>query len=114
MEIIIYYVSNELARGIDLYSNIYVNNVYRWYNIDGESFRILGLPHVIFQNDDIAWYKGDKLHRDEDLPAFISADGFLSWYKNGKLHRGNDLPAVIFPPFLSELVGKWCTTSKWR
>jgi len=42
-----------------------------------------------------AWYKDGKLHRDDDLPALIYADGRQYWYKDGKLHR-DGLPAVIY------------------
>ena len=36
-----------------------------------------------------------QIHRDNDLPAIIRADGYKAWYQNGKLHRDNDKPAVI-------------------
>lgn len=40
--------------------------------------------------------KGTKiLHRDNDLPAVINADGSEWWYQDGKLHRENDRPAEI-------------------
>ncbi len=42
------------------------------------------------------WYKNGELHRDNDKPAVIWADGSLTWYKNGKLHRDNDKPAIIY------------------
>jgi len=35
-----------------------------------------------------------KLHREGDLPAYISLNGYKSWYINGKLHRENDKPAI--------------------
>jgi hypothetical protein len=42
------------------------------------------------------WFKNGKLHRDNDLPAYIDDDRHTQkWYKEGKLHRDNDLPAVI-------------------
>jgi hypothetical protein len=41
------------------------------------------------------WYKNGKIHRDNDLPAIISQNGYKGWYKNGQLHRDNDLPAVM-------------------
>ena len=36
------------------------------------------------------------LHRDNDLPALIGADGSMEWYQHGKLHRENG-PAFIGP-----------------
>ena len=36
-----------------------------------------------------------KLHRDNDLPATICADGSQFWYVNGQQHRDGDLPAII-------------------
>ncbi len=30
-------------------------------------------------------YQNGKLHRDNDLPAFIGCNGTQIWYKNGKL-----------------------------
>ena len=42
------------------------------------------------------WYKDDKIHRDNDLPAVILPDGTQYWYKDGKRGRANDLPAVIY------------------
>lgn len=49
------------------------------------------------------WFVADKLHRENDLPAFVSSKvipgGIIlreySWYKHGKLHRANGQPAVI-------------------
>ena len=45
------------------------------------------------------WYKNGKLHRDNDLPAYIyiSRDGRYGnkiWVKNDLIHRDNNLPAV--------------------
>ena len=42
------------------------------------------------------WYKNDKCHRDNDLPAIIQANGSKYWYKNNKVHRDNDMPAIIY------------------
>ena len=40
------------------------------------------------------WHKDGVLHRDGDLPAYISARGDLEWYQHGKRHRNNG-PAVV-------------------
>lgn len=50
-------------------------------------------------------YRNDKneIHRDNDLPAIILADGTMFWVTNGKLNRTSVnyqqklLPAVIDP-----------------
>jgi hypothetical protein len=43
------------------------------------------------------WYnvKG-KLHRDNDLPAIVYADGTKWWFVNGKMHRLGGLPALEY------------------
>ena len=33
------------------------------------------------------WHKDGVLHRDGDLPAYISAQGDKEYYQNGKRHR---------------------------
>ena len=40
------------------------------------------------------WYKDNKLHRDDDLPAMIYANGSQFWFIDGLLHRENG-PAAI-------------------
>jgi antitoxin component YwqK of YwqJK toxin-antitoxin module len=49
----------------------------------------------------VDWYvvfrKNGQLHRDNDLPAVIYANGEKEWYQNGQLHRDNDLPTVVLP-----------------
>jgi hypothetical protein len=51
--------------------------------------------HNIFNNDQQAWFRNGKLHRENDLPAVIHFDGTQKWYLDGKLHRDNDLPAIM-------------------
>ena len=41
------------------------------------------------------WFKNHELHRENDLPAFVSRR-FVAWYQNGKLHRENHLPAMLW------------------
>lgn len=48
----------------------------------------------------VKWYKGDKLHREGDLPAYISRheNGQVSeewWCREGLPHRDGDLPAIV-------------------
>jgi len=40
--------------------------------------------------------KESQIHRDNDKPAIIYADGTQHWYKEGKHHRDNDKPAIIY------------------
>jgi outer membrane lipoprotein-sorting protein len=40
--------------------------------------------------------KDDVLHRENDKPAVIFADGTKLWIRNGKLHRDNG-PAITYP-----------------
>lgn len=47
-------------------------------------------------NGTVEYYKDDKLHRDNDLPAVINADGYKFWYNNGELHRESN-PAIMGP-----------------
>ena len=43
----------------------------------------------------IQYYNKDgQYHRDNDLPAVISARGQKEWYVNGLRHRANGLPAI--------------------
>ena len=56
--------------------------------------RFMDKRFVTIKNHSKIWYKGDKVHRDDDLPAIISSDGIRAWYKDGKVHRDNDLPAL--------------------
>jgi hypothetical protein len=44
---------------------------------------------------DTHWYKDQKLHREDDLPAILYSDGHRSWYKNNELYRINgQAPAI--------------------
>eukprot|EP01117_Protostelium_nocturnum_P012134 TRINITY_DN4452_c0_g1_i17.p1 TRINITY_DN4452_c0_g1~~TRINITY_DN4452_c0_g1_i17.p1 ORF type:complete len:116 (+),score=25.07 TRINITY_DN4452_c0_g1_i17:74-421(+) len=47
---------------------------------------------MIFQQ---SFYKEGEVHRDNDLPAIIEANGTQYWFKKGKPHRDNNLPAII-------------------
>jgi hypothetical protein len=47
---------------------------------------------LIDEDDDIAWYKNGKEHR-EDGPAIEWANGSKSWWLNGTRHR-TDGPAI--------------------
>ena len=61
---------------------------------DGEIVEyFLNRKHVIKKCGENYWYRCDKLHRDDDLPAFTSKY-WQGWYNNDLLHRING-PAVI-------------------
>lgn len=42
------------------------------------------------------YWRGNKIHRDGDLPAVL-INGVKIWYKNGLIHRDGELPAKIYP-----------------
>lgn len=50
---------------------------------------------TVFTNARYWWYHRGLLHRDNDEPAMINADGTLVWLKNGLIHRDGDKPAVV-------------------
>jgi len=66
-----------------------------WRNKKDQIHRDNDLPAIIRANGTQLWYKKGKWHRDNDKPAVIHADGTQEWYKKGQLHRDNDLPAII-------------------
>ena len=45
-------------------------------------------------NADKYWYRNNKLHRSDNLPAIEMANGTKEYYLDNKLHRGYDLPAI--------------------
>lgn len=46
--------------------------------------------------DNMFQFRGNELHRDNDLPAVIFKDGQSQWYKNNVLHRENGKPAITY------------------
>lgn len=54
-------------------------------------------PSITRDNGDRWWYWNGQLHRDNDLPAYISNDGRQGWYQNGIQHRGDDKPTHVHP-----------------
>ena len=54
------------------------------------------LPAIIYADGSKFWYKNGQLHREGDLPAEIYANGSKYWYKNGQFHRDGDEPAIIY------------------
>src|SRR5690348_10093719 len=68
----------------------------RYYNSDNQLHRDNDQPAIICADGSKCWYKNGQLHKDNDLPAIISAYGEKWWYKNGQHHRDNDQPAAIY------------------
>jgi hypothetical protein len=67
-----------------------------WWK-DGELHREDDKPAWIYADGALEWLKNGDWHRDGDKPAVIDADGSLRWYKNGLRHRDSDKPATICP-----------------
>lgn len=65
------------------------------YTLLGKLHRDNDLPAFISTNGDQHWFKNNHFHRDNDLPAFISDRHGRAWYQRGKKHRDNGLPAQI-------------------
>jgi antitoxin component YwqK of YwqJK toxin-antitoxin module len=74
------------------------SDIFRWYrNVkNGKLHRFGNLPAIKNKRSDgrLEWYQNGKLHRDDDKPAVIFADGTKLWYQNGKLHRDNDKQSI--------------------
>ncbi len=66
------------------------------YLFCGRLHRNNDLPAVIRANGTQEWRQHGVRHRDNDLPATIYVDGSREWRRYGKIHRDNDLPAVIY------------------
>lgn len=51
----------------------------------------------VTEHGTLIWYNEfGQIHRDNDLPAMIYADGDQEWFVNDRKHRENNLPAVIW------------------
>ncbi len=67
----------------------------KWWYKDNRIHRDNDLPAIEFHNGDKFWYKDGRIHRDNDLPAIEDSNGDKSWHVNGQCHRDNGLPAHI-------------------
>lgn len=54
-----------------------------WYNEFGQIHRGNDLPAVIDANGDQEWFVNDRKHRENNLPAAVCTDGRKFWYKDG-------------------------------
>jgi hypothetical protein len=79
--------------------NDYLKEQELWWPVSSElrASYIDGSHTEKHSDGTLEWQKNGLLHRDGDLPAFISSGGTLGWYKNGKFHRDGDKPAWIWP-----------------
>lgn len=54
------------------------------------------------------WLRNGWLHRDDDLPAVVCANGNCEWWVNGELHRDGDLCAILnLVHFVPPCCRKW-------
>ena len=66
-------------------------DLYEWAHENmGETYCVVHL------DKSTVWYKDGKVHRDDDLPAYVASNGDEVWYKDGEVHREHDLPAVKY------------------
>jgi hypothetical protein len=71
--------------------NIFKNVVIRFsQNISDETVEWLDKHNIKYElvrreiiDDTELWYKNGKLHRDNDLPAYIECNGSQEWWING-------------------------------
>ena len=70
------------------------NELVEWFQCN--HIKIIVQEHIVESLASTSWFRNGKLHRDYDLPAYISTNKKVQcWYQNGKLHRINDKPASI-------------------
>ena len=67
-----------------------------WRNKAGELHRLNDLPAAIHADGTQEWCVDGKLHRLNGKPAVIYADGSQLWYVDGKRHRINGKPAIVW------------------
>lgn len=69
--------------------------IYKKGDVDPYTGEVYTQTTIVYRN------ANNEVHRDDDLPAIIQADGTNYWLTNGKLNRqtvnsnGELLPAVI-------------------
>ena len=80
-----------------------IENIYYGFNeikykLNGKVHRENDLPAYIKSDTLYEWWKDGKRHREGDLPAYIKITNDITiqeWWKDDKQHRDNDLPAVV-------------------
>jgi hypothetical protein len=69
-----------------------------WRDVDNKLHRDGDLPAFVSRSGSYkVWYQHGLHHRDGDLPAVVWSDGTQEWWKHGERHRGGDLPAAVWP-----------------
>ena len=76
-------------------SRIGIHNIYEWQK-NNKLHRDDDKPAFIGKKGDVYWYQNGELHRDGDKPAYINPNDSLIWYQNGQMHRSSG-PARICP-----------------
>lgn len=71
------------------------NTLQQWYQ-NGKLHRDNDSPACIYADGTQKWYQNGLIHRDNDLPVLVLSSGQQQWHQNGKYHRNNDLPAIIY------------------
>ena len=61
-----------------------------WENSKGGLHRDDDLPAVIHANGDSYWFQDDVLHRDNNLPAIVFSSGHCEWWINGDFIKEKD------------------------
>ena len=74
---------------------IYSNGIVKHCFIIGETFIISSIS--IHPSGTIMYRKGIFLHRDDDLPAVITAGGCKRWYIDGVPKRTGPGQTVVWP-----------------
>jgi len=85
---------DEIGKNLDEFGNR-----LEWHDHPHHSLlhRENDLPAVIFADGTKVWWRDGKIHRDGDKPAWIQPNGPTQWFKNGRLHR-DGAPASIPAP----------------
>lgn len=60
----------------------------------GDVHRANNQPAAVYANGTRMWIRRNEIHRDDDLPAIITPT-MQSWYRFNRLHRDRDRPAVM-------------------
>lgn len=79
-----------------------------WVDEQGHLHRDDDLPAFISDTGEMQWVQHGVFHRDGDKPALVKANGVQVWGKNGKIHRDTvDEHEVPMPAIISNMCKKW-------
>lgn len=86
---------------------ILYNSIKKWYLL-GRLHRE-GKPAIIYDPNLhftlFHYYINGALHRDDDKPAIIYANGTVEYYKHGLRHRSRDADGKLQPAYISLTLG---------